>query len=103
MAEQTPLERAARALCRSRGIDPDSNYQPQSGGATLEVALPQPAWRQWERNARAAIEAIREPSEEMAHHGQGAILERWIHAEGPDVDSAKASWQAMIDQLLAEG
>jgi hypothetical protein len=86
----TPLERAERALAENL-----STFLTDIDGSNEDVVL---------RNAvRAVLTAIREPSEGMEDHGQGAILERWVKAEGPDVDSAKASWQAMIDAALAEG
>lgn len=88
----TPLERAARALYRSAPHDFDPNQMGEDA-----------TWPDLVDQVRAVFQAIREPSAAMSDHGQGAILERWFHNDGPDVDASKASWQAMIDAALEEG
>ena len=76
---QTPLERAARALCvRNEGNEL--------------------SWDWWLDDARTVLLAIREPSEAM-HSNVDAML----HADGAYMDcSDTAVWQAMIDAALGE-
>ena len=81
----TPIEAAARAIAAE-------NFRRQFGHA------PSPGWhadRQWRQHipaARAAIAAIREPSESMLEGG-------WRGA-GPEAPGSV--WRNMIDRLLAE-
>ena len=76
------IERVARAMCQSDGDDPE-RY-----------------WRDYEVNARAAIEAMREPTEAMIAAG---------HLNDPlgcDVADAAAVypavWEGMINAALSE-
>lgn len=58
----------------------------------------QPYWRLY---ARAAIEAMREPSEPMAEAGFVAAC---LHDNGdsvPSLEIAPATWRAMIEAALA--
>jgi hypothetical protein len=47
----------------------------------------------WEKLARAAIRAMREPTPEMLSSGWSDLY---------DVEDRRASWRNMIDQLLNE-
>lgn len=73
MKDQSPLERAARALCKfEHGV---------------EVC-----WTQYVPEARAVLMAIREPSYEMIYAG--------FHAR--DMERSPISiWESMIDAALA--
>jgi hypothetical protein len=93
----SPLEKAARALCRSYGYDPDANYQPgEEDGVVLSVTVPQPHWRQFVPKARAVILAIREPSDAMVR----AMLANT--PDGTDPGPSAAAWYAMIDAALSD-
>ena len=86
MTEQTPLERAARALAKCSGWED--------------------AWEMWLPEARAVLMSVREPSEAMldasfipasascSNFGDEAML----LPSGTTV-----VWQAMIDSALNEG
>ncbi|WP_088471892.1 hypothetical protein [Sphingopyxis witflariensis] len=77
----TPLERAARALCRLDG-------HPEN--ATMDR---KPLWADYLPEARAVLQAIREPSVSMLSA-----------ADRHDKRDASAdAWRAMIDAALAEG
>jgi len=86
----TPIEAAARAIAAE-------NFRRQFGHA------PSPGWnadRQWRQHipaARAAIEAIRAPSDEMIEAGQA---EGYSYPGGV-IDFA-AVWTAMLKTALAE-
>lgn len=57
----TPLDRVAKALCKTDGNDPDadwSEWKPNMPNPPYE-----PAWRSYLDGARAVVEALREPSE----------------------------------------
>jgi hypothetical protein len=83
MAAKPPLERAARALCSLAG-NPEN--------ATMNG---KPLWMDYLPEARAVIEAIREPSD-------GMVEWAFNHMEANGNDP-RFAWEAMIDQLLAEG
>lgn len=107
------VERVARAQCAAFGLDP--NYQltdPKTGKVTVQ-------WQLHEKMARAAIMAMREPTDAMGHAG--------LIADGdwPDENRAaafaalgdigwgdrlagnpskwkKPMWRAMIDAAIAD-
>lgn len=88
----TPLERAARALamryyCGRNGQPPDDPWNVQA----VEIA-----WKAYVKEARAVLQAIREPSAEMIDIG--AVCSSSV----PIPTTAKRIWEAMIDQALAE-
>ncbi len=90
------IERVARALCIATGELPDTEtpYHPTVSHI----------WEHYIPDARAAIEAMREPTETMYCAGDEEILahlnsEKFIKGEDtPAVDC----WKAMIDAALAE-
>ena len=82
MTEQTPLERAARALFWSRG-----------GGNWNEAS--QIEKDGWITSARSAIEEIREPSEAMLNAGN-------VTGDYEYYGSPEEQWPAMIDAALGE-
>lgn len=82
----TPLERAARALCSLDG-NPEN--------ATMEG---KPLWRDYLPEARAVVEALREPSDTM-------VLAAEDHCDSPATGgygSAGCHWALMIETALAE-
>lgn len=92
----SPLERAARALWndREQHQHPRCRQMWEQGSET--------ACRFAMSHARAVIEAIREPSDEMLAAGVPPLP--WGHGdpEGSKQELALA-WQMMIDKLLAGG
>lgn len=81
MSAQSPIERAARALCELEGNPP---------GATMDG---KPLWRDYVPEVRAVLTAIRDPSVDMNYRGC---------LNHPPADTA-GIWRAMIDAALAEG
>lgn len=80
----TPIERAARVLF---------TRDPGPYGDCIEWAIEQEfGWRDRGDDARAVIEAIREPSTDMRYKGC---------LNHPPADTA-GIWHAMIDELLKE-
>jgi len=79
------VEKVARAICKEQQGDPGYDVW------TLSLGSPHRAL--YLAQARAAIAAMREPSEAMLAAG------RWPAED----DGALACWQAMIDDALAEG
>lgn len=77
------VERVARALCLS-----DLVHVALGGEiGPSETAYADGNWPKYERKARAALEALREPTPEMVEAGAGRL------ADGP-------AWRAMIDAAL---
>jgi hypothetical protein len=78
------VERVARALCRSAALgDPGQAYIDAN-------------WPNYSTAARAAIEAMREPTEAMIGAGRGALPNFC-----PEDSDALVCWQDMIDAALA--
>lgn len=94
------VERVARAIASTRGRDPDDTAGgPHPGGTWLEKG--EPWWRGDVDAARAAIEAMREPTEKMIEAGQ---LYCWDDGH-PTVGSHAIQGQvfrAMIDAALKD-
>ena len=85
MSEQTPLERMARAL----------------GAESMNCLPGEVNPKEWQEEVRAAILAIREPSEAMVEAGDEE--EYLMNVESvPAGDRWRRVWQAMIDAALAE-
>jgi len=79
MAEQSMIERVARAMARA-------NYPAASDNDIDEM------WEGWVMEARAAIAAMREPTPAMVKDGEAC----------DGTISAKEIWQTMIDAALQE-
>lgn len=93
---ETMVERVARALCRADGLDPDADWRDQ-GAVFLTFAIePGKAqcWRTYEAKARAAIEAMREPTTAMTSAFDAACDEHG-HC------LARFGYRIMIDAALA--
>lgn len=80
------IEEIARALCRAAGINPDSQ---------LGFLNSDKAWERYVESARAAVTAMREPSEAVRDAGKMAHI--FVNGRIPRVD---AIWNAMIDEML---
>lgn len=82
------IERVARALAKSDGVDPD--YR--------KCGIGIPKWERYVGEARAAIEAMREPTQEMLFDGQINL------GAGGELDNEnlKEVWGLMIDAALNE-
>lgn len=81
------VERVARALAKADRIEicSDASYEFSSYGP----------------KARAAIEAMREPTETMERHGQWAV--ETCTRDDPCETPAKHIWSDMITAALGEG
>ena len=92
---QTPLERAARALCVSGGFDPDEI-----------MANDGPRWRYYAPNVRIVLMAIREPTNEIIEAGY--LATDLCPAARCDTRAELAysfsvpRWQAMLDTALKD-
>lgn len=85
MAINEMVERVARAICQER---PDA-IGPMTCDDGRGVARGKPAWTAWENDARAAIGAMREPTDKMvcaALDSKERAYSGW--------------WRAMIDAAL---
>jgi hypothetical protein len=71
------VESVAKAICEGEGFE----WRPEERHVL------------WERLARAAIRAMREPTPEMLSSGWSDLY---------DAEDRRASWRNMIDQLLNE-
>ena len=84
----TPIERAARALCKLDGHPDDG----QRDG--------KPLWRSYLPQVRAVLEAVHEPSLRMTE--AGATVIRYVgpeeSASGYQSDAANA-WRFMVDAM----
>ncbi len=81
---ETMVERVARALCR------ESEIYPEDG------------WEHLESWARAAIEAMRTPTEAMLDSRHSGTFAQGDEGGGAwvDEDGARGLWEAMIDAAL---
>jgi hypothetical protein len=86
------VEKVAMALCRHE----HRLEHPAADEATLDVFVERDWWT-WEGYARAALTALREPSEGMKAKGAD-----YVDARDPP-GQAEAVWQAMISAALSEG
>lgn len=86
------VERVARTLAKIDGFDPDEDPNYVDGKIYTQVAHPPGTrlWNRYERKARAAIAAMREPTKAM--HDAGS--------HGYNDALATVIWQAMIDEAL---
>lgn len=84
----TPLERAARALARF-------SVQSEAHFPYISKTEAERSWQAYVPQAKAVLEAIREPSEAMVRLG-GCRMD-----DGGDSDAVLV-WQAMIDAALTE-
>lgn len=95
------IERVARALCVLDRRDPDSdrNSDGRDGPWQTEVLYPEGMDRKWYdyvSASRAAIAAMREPTEEMCSAGDPFSL----NADYPGGNYSATCWREMIDEAL---
>jgi hypothetical protein len=99
------IERVARALCTADGCSPDAivGIVPE----VLSVPPPDiamPAWRNYVDKARAAIVAMREPTDDMLE--AGAFYFTSNGDAGPTLDSernlARSTYRAMLETALKD-
>lgn len=89
----TPLERATQALCELHGrVSPETH--PQFSEAWRTLYMPQ---------ARAVLQAIREPSVAMEAAGYGNSKGDPDNTGVVDNPRPDDAWRAMIDAALEEG
>ncbi len=88
---ESMIERVARARCAEQGINPDAPFRNLVGDKQRIVN-----WQAWTGEARAAIEAMREPTDAMID--AGAVAE----GDGNLEAQARNLWAAMIDAALKE-
>ena len=84
------IERVARAICASLDEDPDAADTP------YEIR----GWRLHQSTARAAIAAMREPTEAMIGAGGDIIWTRVNNDQNGINAHAIEAWCAMIDEAL---
>lgn len=83
------IERVARAIW-----DATPNHSPAKGNGDQ-------AWRFFVDEARAAIEAMREPTSDMLRTADGVVLTDEELESGP-YELTKAEYQSMIDKALQD-
>ncbi|WP_031304864.1 hypothetical protein [Sphingobium quisquiliarum] len=84
----TPIERAARALCKLDGHSEDG------------VRDGEPLWESYVSQVRAVLEALHEPSSRMAE--AGAELIKYVGPEESETgyqNDATNVWRMMIDAM----
>lgn len=92
-APQGMVERVARAICAAEELDWNEQSDPQRSGSGNDDT------EAFRHMARAAIEAMREPTEEMAWAGWGAA--RWdVGQEG--IEAPANVWTAMLTTALKD-
>lgn len=79
------VERVSRAIC-------ETTNRICFGGTPLEDE-----WREYVEEARAAIEAMREPTRDMCADASDCVV---VGCCGLTETAARETWQAMIDQAL---
>lgn len=89
---QSMIERVARAIC-------SANWGPLMSEDEITCQV-ENGWDLWEREARAAIEAMRDPTPAMLG-GAAAALRGASFADYPEKQDA-AIWRAMIDAILSD-
>lgn len=94
MAE-TMIERVARAICVASGLDPDRPFS--SSNYSKETEPQECAWHEYLPEARAAIAAMREPTEVM----ERAAFSN-MDKNGYPVGNPTSDYSAMIDAALKE-
>jgi hypothetical protein len=98
------VEKVSRAIARARGMDPDATSVTAFEGAPRACRV----WESLIPSARAALTALREPSEGMVEAGDEAMRKDGLDwslepGEGLDGVDSRPSWRAMINQALSEG
>jgi len=87
------VERVARAMFRA--LDADPRFVGRA-----DLTPEHPGWAQYCYQARAAIEAMREPSHEMVERGTIATLRLQLGKDADAWDATRSCWSKMIDGAL---
>lgn len=94
------IERVARAICVAMGHDPDG---PSSDVYVEGDPDAGTSWAGYRNAARAAIEAMREPTDEMSY--AGFQVNKWVNRDKISVGrvsiAPELAWQAMINTALS--
>ena len=97
------VEKVARAICEAQGDDPDYLEPGDAHGIDAYFSDGEPAFRRWKnyiREARAAIEAMREPSNAILKAGYEAMFaDEWTGRQAPMMG---AGFDAMLSAALSE-
>ena len=101
----TMLEKAARALCR-RDILKLPQFKDVGAEAATDDAV-NTGWPEYVADARAALQAIREPSDEMLlpackTHKPREPMSEARPEECPSISRRRSRFTAMIDAILSE-
>lgn len=99
MAE-TMIERVARAICVASGLDPDRPFS--SSNYSKETEPQEFAWHEYLPEARAAINAMREPTESMVENGADSENTLEAMTDLTDAQSVRNIYHAMIDRALKD-
>lgn len=98
--EESMVEKVARAICKAMGENPDCVTERFLPGS-CQTDEGEPHWKGYVEHARAALEAVREPTQEMLNArgkndmGYEASVSGYL-----DNWSAETVWQAMISEAL---
>lgn len=109
------VKRLARAICASYGDEYDEQpadlaaleaLRRRENGSRYDGVHPHdpglPTQADWDECARAALQAMREPTEAMLEAGLDSGF--WGSIEGSDADATESKcWRAMIEAALSEG
>lgn len=98
------IERVARAICQSafdRGV-----YDRVTCGDALGLSQRQVTvddmWQLHRAEARAAIEAMREPTDAMCEAGAIYYHDNYQEGRAKEQTTAQPIWEAMVDAALKE-
>ena len=94
------IERVAKALCLSKYASELADGLLDLGAATLDDHVAQ-TWRDFTDDARAAIEAMREPGDVALSAGSSAMNGHPTYDAGHRVRTLHVGWNAIIDAALA--
>lgn len=103
----TMIERVARAICNASGIDPDRKYK--SSDYSERTSPHEFAWHEFQPEARAAIEAMRNPTEQVADAFIGldgeeswALEPERSHEFFGTLQGFRESWNDALDAALKD-
>lgn len=86
------IERVARAICQANQVEPDSDSQTDGNACQ---------WEDYAEDARAAIAAMREPTDAMIEVGEMKANDL-TQPDWSPIDIASRTYTAMIDAALVE-
>lgn len=92
---ESMIERVSRAICVAAGLDPDRHFA--SSNYDDGTAPHKLAWHEFQPEARAAIEAMRQPTDAM-EKAAFANMDR----NGYTIGNPASDYTAMIDTALKD-